>query len=399
MSSYNFSVGGQSYDFIPAEVIDVNYTDNNVNNLYSIKVKLLHRDSSQNPSDLLSARPLNHNVKRIPLKGEVVLLLKGPTSYGAGLTETTENYYLDVFSVQNGLHHNAIPKRHFINVSKRTDYTNTQEGFPEVEQTKDKKKELAKSFEEQNTIRPLQPFAGDMLIEGRTGNSIRFGSSLNVFGEYKKQPNWKTANGSPGDPIIVIRNGQRDDIGDANKFIIEDIDKDKSSIYMTSTQQLQFTPSSTNLTSISDKGVDTFNKSKKFSGNQIGLFADRVIINSKKNEVIMFSKNGFGFTTPTNVSFDVDNTFEVNAKKRINLGYQGDEPALMGDTSGDWLSELLTELITLCNTLASEIHGTGTGPSTPPLNAPSYISTANKINILKTKIPTLKSQLVYLNKK
>jgi hypothetical protein len=393
--SFSYKIDRELFDIVPAEVVGVNYKDTNKNNLYSVKVKLLHRDSGQNPSDVLSARPLNSNIKHIPLIGEVVVLLKGPTSYGAGLTETTENYYISTFSVQNSTHHNAIPKRHLTKNNNQS-YGGVSPDFPENNNEKHK---LSNSFSELNNIRPLQPYAGDLLIESRNGSSIRFGSSLIDFSDYNKDTSWKQADGKTGDPITILRNGQRSDIGGINEYIIEDIDKDNSSIYLTSTQQLKFTPASSLTTSIVNKGLDSFKNSPKFSGKQIGIFSDRVIVNARKNEVVMFSKKGFGFSTPNNTSFDVGDTFEVNAKSRINLGYLGDEPALMGDTSGDWLQELLTELVTLCTNLSSEVHGTGTGPTTPPLNAASYISSSSKFQELIARIPTLKSELVFLNKR
>lgn len=401
-NSFNYKIGDNYYDLVPAEVVGVNYTDKNPENLYSIKIKLLHRDSAQNPGDILSARPLNHNVKRMPLNGEIVFIVKGPTAYGAGLTETTENYYVDTFSVQNSVHHNSFPKRHFVppGDAGSEGISDAQNGIPTVEDSNDVKTNLANSFNENGSIRPLQPFAGDVLMESRVGSSLRFGSSLESFDDYSKQPSWKKANGNIGDPIVIIRNGQRSDVpSEPNKFVIEDIDKDKSSIYMTSTQRIKFNIASSNLTSISDKGVDSFNDSPKFSGAQIGLFSDRIIMNSRKNEFVIFSKKGIGGSTEGNISWDTDDTFEINASNRINLGFQGDEPALMGDTSGDWLDQLMTVLGSLCDALSLEIHGTGTGPSTPPINAPQYIAIKGQLTQLQARIPTLKSQLVYLNKK
>ena len=45
----------------------------------------------------------------------------------------------------------------------------------------------------------MLPFEGDMILEGRFGNSIRFGSSTP-----KGKNNW-SENDSEGDPITILR--------------------------------------------------------------------------------------------------------------------------------------------------------------------------------------------------
>ena len=91
------------------------------------------------------------------------------------------------------------------------------------------------------------PYEGDVTVEGRFGNSIRFGSTIN--NEKTPSPNRWSNEGEIGNPITILRNGQRNDDLYANNFdhIIEDIDKDDSSIYLCSKQQLSsFIPASFN---------------------------------------------------------------------------------------------------------------------------------------------------------
>ena len=90
-------------------------------------------------------------------------------------------------------------------------------------------------------IKPLLPYEGDTIIEGRFGNSIRFGST-NISDKIPKENKNRWSNeGNAGDPIIIIRNGQRtEDINNKGwQHTLEDIDKDASSIYITSNQQLK----------------------------------------------------------------------------------------------------------------------------------------------------------------
>ena len=71
----------------------------------------------------------------------------------------------------------------------------------------------------------LLAFAGDIIVEGRWGNSIRFGSTAKTDNIIYTN-NWSNT-GDNGDPITILRNGQPIDSPD-NGFtpIIEDINKD-----------------------------------------------------------------------------------------------------------------------------------------------------------------------------
>ena len=74
----------------------------------------------------------------------------------------------------------------------------------------------------------MLPFEGDMIFEGRFGNSIRFGSS-----NPRGKNNW-SENSSEGEPITIISNGQTK----GHSMALEDINGDASSIYLTSNQNI-----------------------------------------------------------------------------------------------------------------------------------------------------------------
>jgi hypothetical protein len=94
---------------------------------------------------------------------------------------------------------------------------------------------LGYTFEENQQVRNLQPFEGDTILQARFGQSIRFGSTV---------PKMKTTNtwsnsGKNGDPITIIVNSQAPSTP-VFKFnnTVENINKDGSAIYMTSTQEI-----------------------------------------------------------------------------------------------------------------------------------------------------------------
>ena len=72
-------------------------------------------------------------------------------------------------------------------------------------------------FEEQDNINPLQPFPGDVLIEGRHANTIRLGGT-------KHEENPLVDDSNNGKPYNIIRIGQTDDV-EALKIVYDLIEK------------------------------------------------------------------------------------------------------------------------------------------------------------------------------
>ena len=140
-------------------------------------------------------------------------------------------------------------------------------------------KYLGTTFKERSNIHPLLPFEGDVIQEGRWGNSIRWGSTV------KNTPNNWSVVGNNGDPIIILRNGQSINASTEGWIpITEDINTDLSSIYATSTQQIPLNASSTSYTSYKDNKPVIPNQ---YSGNQLILSSGRLVFNSTKDHVLL----------------------------------------------------------------------------------------------------------------
>ena len=77
---------------------------------------------------------------------------------------------------------------------------------------------------------------------------------------------------TPTKPITIIRNHQEE--GGWNKFVIEDVDKDDSSIYLTSGQKII---NSLKLTGYSDKGIF--------------MNSGRIHLNARDESIILSSKD------------------------------------------------------------------------------------------------------------
>ena len=173
------------------------------------------------------AKPLHPNSRYIPLKNEIVALYKG-----IGIGERETMYYSSVLNIWNSSHHNALPARGELPSLKK------EEGQEESQPIN-----LGAYYTENDKMKPLIPFEGDFLLEGRFGNSIRFGST-NSSETIPIKNHWSNGEVTTGDPITIIRNGQagmrvpdneKDDVPGFYPTI-EDPNRDDSSIYMTSNQ-------------------------------------------------------------------------------------------------------------------------------------------------------------------
>ena len=205
------------------------------------------------------AKPIFANIKNYPLVNEVVLIItsEDKSLYGE---KGGSNYYLSTLNIWNHPHHNALPSMKTFDAEgspQPEDYEEAEGGM--VRRVTDNATDipLGYYFEEQINLKPLLPYEGDMIIEGRFGNFIRFGSTaletktkngITRQSLPEENKNRWSNEGQTGEPIIIIRNGQNPlEKPEGWKHTVEDIDLDASSIYLTSNQQLtDFIPSSTN---------------------------------------------------------------------------------------------------------------------------------------------------------
>ena len=187
------------------------------------------------------AKPLYPNIKNYPLKNEIVVILKAPNKNIYGLNQGTDTYYLPSINIWSHQHHNALPnKKDLEDPNTQQDYKNTENGIVRRAGDGDSEIDLGNYFKEQLNVKPLLPYEGDYIIEGRYGNSIRFGASVkdDVIPENNKN-DWSQGDEEIGTPITIIRNGQSEEL-DTKGWVptIEDINRDDSSIYMTSNQRI-----------------------------------------------------------------------------------------------------------------------------------------------------------------
>lgn len=204
----------------------------------SITYELLYSPLSTSKSKEVSepAYPIWYFVRQIPLVNEIVFIIPGPTKKLNDGASKMEYYYMPAYGMWNNPNHNAFP-----NMDEWADYLNqftNQPGYS-GNATDSKSLPLGFTFQEKPTVKDLKPFEGDTIIQGRFGQSVRFGSTVSVMKNFN---NWSNnSDNTNGDPITIITNSQGNrKLTNLNKFdpIVEDINVDGSSIYLTSTQEI-----------------------------------------------------------------------------------------------------------------------------------------------------------------
>ena len=394
--------------------------------LGAIKFRKIFTQQNLSNDQLMVAYPLNLNIVDFPVKGETVFIQKIYDKF----------YYTDRVNIYNSPNNastlGSSQKFNTVKSSKSQKTLDTAEtGVVE------NKKEpdgifLGDYFKPNFNIRPLMPNEGDILIQGRFGNTLRFGSVDNA-------------------PTIKLRAGQ---ISDFDKFdegnilldeinekamsapLEENINLDASSMWMTTDETVSLTPATLEDANIYPTEVAP----EVFDGKQIILNSGRLIFNSKENGILGFSDGPIDFSTL--------NTFGVSAKQKLNLyspdikigrnGEQGktknitltgqdvfiqnekgytaimskgielgvsdtQEPAVKGDT----LEEILSELMDVLSDLSSSVIKIATTPviivtpgtPTPQTYAGEAARAAGVLSTLATlsiKLNTMKSRVVTL---
>lgn len=209
----------------------------------SIKFNLI-QNTSTTPVETKTnnfARPLFGNIKQYPLKGELVMLVSGPSNKMNDIAGAKQMYYLTTYNLWNNQHHNAFPDLGvYANyVSKQTTNQEKTAGAKVSQGYSSTTIPLGDYFVEKADIKPLIPFEGDLIIEGRHGQSVRFGSTVK---EQKNYNTWsKGETSKTGDPITIITNRRKGKDLAPEAWIpgVEDINKDGSAIWMTSGQAVQ----------------------------------------------------------------------------------------------------------------------------------------------------------------
>ncbi len=207
----------------------------------SIKYTVLYGSQPLPENSPTVAKPYAINSTHFPVKYEIVELVPGPSIKLNDDSLSKDLYYKKPINLWNNVYHNALPNALTLvqkNSTVAPTYQESIRGANYSATTSSKSISLGDTFPELNYIQNLQPFEGDYIVQGRFGQSIRFGSTVRKGVTLNP---WSSA-GTNGDPIVIIRNGQGDKRpADIFSNTVEDINKDGASIYLCSGQVVLIT--------------------------------------------------------------------------------------------------------------------------------------------------------------
>lgn len=319
----------------------------------------INNANNPNIENTTIATPLLPQIKHYPLKNEIVLIFRLPPRDLSSFSENYIYYYLSPLSLWNHPHHNAYPniiKSKLTGDAQTKDYTSIEQGG-QVRRVKDNSTEIdlnppsGGTFVERINIHPLLAYAGDNIVEGRFGNSLRLGNTSKTTSQSYKN-NW-SGEGENGDPITILRNGQPVDASEKGwEPIIENINKDLSSIYLTSTQKIPLQTDIKDFTAISTNPPESYTS---YSGNQIILNSGRLILNSSLDSILLSSQSHISFSSINDIGvFSKQGKINLKANQ-VNLGDTvANESVILGDSFTTQLNTVLSALNSLCTALQSE---------------------------------------------
>lgn len=314
------------------------------------------------------AKPLFSYHSYIPLNEEIILLFDLPSSDSSDIQNKKQLYYLSPINLYNNTNHNS-----------QAVYNIKEDGSAN----------LGKSITESSTVGNLFPFEGDHILYGRWGHGIRFSSTLNE----NNLENFWSITGKNGDPITLLVNGYNFTPDLKGRPYVEDINNDKSSLYLTSTQAIPIQIDN-NITN----PLFTSQSPEKYYNSQAILNSNRILINSNKDEILLYSKTNTSISSKNTTFISAAQNVLINGGQYIFLGLNSSneelptEPVLLGDKTITLLNDLLTNLKTFSSALNNAIDN-----SSRPLisiSAPASSLEGSMDAIIK-QLEGIKSKKVY----
>ena len=324
------------------------------------------------------ASPFFSNITQHPISGEVVLIFSfTDTEYNKNGVSSpfnednpnSRNFYISGLNIWDNPSFNGVASSPQINDSSNPSYFNPEGG-----------------------ARSLQSFIGDYIVEGRFGNSIRLGGSYNTPWESSKN----------NSPIIILNNGSPSSTQTINgiqpisgpsisieKYAVENLKTDLSSIYLTSDQKIKFSLANENFTSYSTPPITP----SLFSSPQIILNSNRIILNAKKDSILISGEKSIGLSSNQSINLEAKQIY-IDGND-IRLGNKlATQPVLLGNDAVRLIKIITKELLNISTILKNSQIYPGGVPSPDPLMNPVASIASNNLHNVLAQLDSIKSNFV-----
>lgn len=298
--------------------------------------------------------------RRVPIPGEIVLLRTGVSVESSEKLQAMGNktYWIGILPVWNSPHLNLFPdKNNLLDI---------------------------KPFEESDKVKPLQLGLGDVSVEGRHGQSIRFGGSTVPKSPVASSP---TNNNKPYIIVSVGHGGQET----PQETVFEDVNKDSSSLYIVSDHKIPLTQANEKRKGWKDKRGPT--KASEYLGKQIVGNSGRIYLNAKDLDIELTAKEAVGINAKV-VAVDGEEYVGFDATKLYwgTNSFGEGEPCLKGKTTTSWLERLVSQLDLLLSVMGKPL------PPVPWVGAVAgqSISMQGALKGLKSQLSNLHSKKIFV---
>lgn len=293
-----------------------------INGVFYRNIELGEIEDKEN-TELSFAYQGNTSFSTVPVVGEIVEIKTLPAEDRETFVSSKKSYWISIVPLWNNPHFNAYPD----------EIQNLQEdGTLKVTPDPD--------FIEKGNISPLQHFPGDVLIEGRHGQGLRFGGT-----KFKSSP-WSD-NTNNGDPIITLSNGVKESSTDFEPTV-EDINTTANSIYLTSNHTVKLEQGNYKSDSWLEKPIEA----SSYKGNQVIINGDRLFFNSKAESIFLSSKKDIGLNATT-TNIDSNEYISLDAKEILLgvLAQKKEEPVIKGNQLEIFLRQLISEITSMAKSM------------------------------------------------
>ena len=142
-------------------------------NLGAVKIRLSSKSGGGSPRIERFAYPM-FNFQQVPLVGEHIACVKGPSSMTNPGTMSTTYFYLGPINIHGNNHLNPMPGSMDVDKAGGGGLgLATSVGATALGKFRYKP---GQNFKEKKDVLKLQPYEGDIILEGRNRQSIRLGS-------------------------------------------------------------------------------------------------------------------------------------------------------------------------------------------------------------------------------
>jgi hypothetical protein len=266
------------------------------------------------------AYPFDKNNFTFPISGESVIILQINDKEHFYLPYTITQYpnYREDYKTSKASQQKELNEEGKGGSSK--DYNQTKEtGIPNKKVSESKSKQS--KYNKVESIKFLNPKEGDTILTGRVGNTIRFSEFF------------LTEDGKASSPGIFIRNKQNPELDSKpiGELIEEDINKDGTSIYLTSGKVKIPFKETIKKTKI---GFKDYPSSDKLKGDQLFINSDRIVLSAKASEFIIYGKGNTGVITDGQYSIDAEKEIYLHSNDKVTIHSAGANQIFLNSENG-----------------------------------------------------------------